>query len=85
VERVAQRAGAVKYRFSTDFREAVRIRGLTAAKLACLAHVAPATVAAALSGHELRLDTALRIAKAVSDAPVVPALETWSGSSLDDQ
>lgn len=73
----------MKYRFSGEFAEAVRVRGLTATQLAQRAGVAPATVAAALRGRDLQIQTAMRIAKAVADAPVIAALETWSGAALE--
>jgi hypothetical protein len=40
-------------------------------------------VAAALRGRDLQIQTAMRIAKAVADAPVIAALETWSGAALE--
>lgn len=67
----------MKYRFGPAFSDAVRVRGLTATRLAQLAHVSTATAAAALQGRELQIATALRLARAVSEAPVVPALEQW--------
>ena len=74
---------AVKYRFGDQFADAVRVRGLTVSRLAELAGVSPGTVAAALHGREVQIRTALRIAKAVSEAPVVPALEEWADGGLD--
>jgi predicted transcriptional regulator len=65
------------YRFGTGFREAVQVRGLTIHTLAQLAHVSPATAAAALRGRDLQVSTAQRIARAVANAPVVPGMEEW--------
>ena len=73
----------MKYRFSEQFADAVRIRGLTVARLAELAGVSPGTVAAALHGRDVQVRTAMRIARAVSETPVVPALEEWSDGGLD--
>jgi plasmid maintenance system antidote protein VapI len=71
----------MKYRFGEGFSEAVRVRGLSAQRLAQLAHVSPATVSAALHGRDVQVTTALRIARAVTDAPVIPLLEQWSDGS----
>lgn len=73
----------MKYRFGEQFADAVRIRGLTVSGLAELAGVSPGTAAAALHGRDVQIRTALRIAKAVSEAPVVPALEEWGVGGLD--
>ena len=81
--RVARRMAAMKYRFGEQFAGAVRIRGLTVSQLAERAGVSPGTVAAALHGREVQIRTALRIARAVSEAPVVPALEEWAEGGLD--
>lgn len=67
----------MKYQFGPAFLDAVRVRGLTATKLAELAHVSTATAAAALHGREVQIGTALRLARAVAETPVVPALEQW--------
>lgn len=67
----------MKYQFGPAFSDAVRIRGLTVTRLAQVAHVSTATAAAALQGKELQIATALRLARAVSETPVVPALEQW--------
>lgn len=67
----------MKYQFAPAFLEAVRIRGLTATKLAAIAHVSTSTVGAALQGKEVQMATALRLARAVADTPVIPALEQW--------
>ena len=69
--------GAMKYRFGAGFLEAVQARGLTIQKLAELAHVSPATASAALHGREVQIATAQRIARAVTQAPIVPGLEEW--------
>jgi predicted transcriptional regulator len=67
----------VKYRFGADFATAVRVRGLTARRLAELASVSPATVGAALGGREVQIATALRIARAVTEVPVIKELDQW--------
>jgi hypothetical protein len=67
----------MKYRFGPAFSDAVRIRGLTVTRLAQLAHVSTATAAGAVQGRELQIATALRLARAVSEAPIIPALEQW--------
>ncbi len=67
----------MKYRFDPSFAEAVRIRGLTVTKLAELAHVSSSTAAAAIRGRDVQIATALRLARAVMETPVVPALEQW--------
>ena len=69
----------MKYRFSAAFAEAVRVRGLTAVELSRRAQVSPTTASAALHGREVQLSTALRLARAVTEAPVDPALQQWSG------
>jgi len=74
----------MKYRFDITLVEAVRIRGLTVQRLAQLARVSPATVSAAIHGQEMQIATALRIARAVSETPIVDALERWS-RGLDEQ
>jgi len=74
----------MKYRFDISIVEAVRIRGLTINRLAQLAHVSPSTVSAAVHGQELQIATALRIARAVSQAPVVDELERWSRGGPGD-
>ena len=67
----------MRYQFGPSFADAVRIRGLTATRLAELANVSTATAAAALHGKELQMATALRLARAVTETPVIPALEQW--------
>jgi len=71
------------YRFGQGFLEAVRVRGLSAQQLAELASVSPATVSAALHGRDLQLPTAMRIARALMKAPIIPELTAW-GQRLDD-
>jgi transcriptional regulator with XRE-family HTH domain len=74
----------MRYRFGAGFSEAVQIRGLTAQKLAQLAQVSPATASAALRGRDVQMASALRIARAVTQAPVVPELEQWGSALADD-
>lgn len=71
------------YRFGADFTQAVKARGLTVQRLAELAGVSPATASAALRGKDVQMASALRIASAVTRAPVVPELEQW-GAGLAD-
>lgn len=75
----------MKYRFGEGFAEAVRVRGLTVSKLAALAHVSPATASAAVRGNEVQISTALRIARAVNEAPVIDVLERWAGPDLGER
>jgi hypothetical protein len=72
-----RRADVMKYQFGPALADAVRVGGLTARTLAQSAHVSPAVVSAALHGREVQMATALRIARAVSQAPVVPELQQW--------
>jgi len=72
----------MKYQFGPEFAKAVRIRGLTAQRLAKLASVSPATVGAALHGRAVQIATALRIVRAVTETPVIDGLEEWEGRAL---
>lgn len=65
------------YVFGREFARALRIRGLSASRVAELARVSPATVGSALHGREVQVATAMRIARAVADAPVIDELEQW--------
>jgi len=68
----------MKYRFDDEFPRALRVRGLTASRVAELAQVAPATVSAAVHGRAVTVTSALRIARAVTSSPVIPELEQWA-------
>jgi hypothetical protein len=72
------------FRFSPDFETAVRVRGLTASRVAELARVAPATVSAALHGRRVTLQCALRIARAVHGCSVIPELAAWAEAPASD-
>jgi predicted transcriptional regulator len=67
----------MKYRFGADLAKAVRVRGLTAQRLAELASVSPATIGSALRGREVQIATALQITRALTQVPVIEALSTW--------
>ncbi|MHB8490357.1 MAG: hypothetical protein ACYDCS_09315 [Candidatus Dormibacteria bacterium] len=64
--------------FGPAFLQAIRARGLTLTEVAGRAHVVVATVSSAVRGHPVNITTALRLARVVSAAPIVPELETWA-------
>ena len=63
--------------FNADFAQAIRVRALTLTEIARRTGLALATVSSAVDGRPMNLTTAVRIATAVSAAPVVAELETW--------
>lgn len=66
--------------FNPDFAQAMRVRALTMTELAHRTGLALGTVSAAVEGRPVNLTTAVRLARAVSAAPVVPELEVWGGA-----
>jgi len=67
-----------RFTFSPEFAHEVRLRGLTLTELARRAGVALATASSAVRCHEVNLTTAVRLARVVDAAPVVPELERWA-------
>jgi hypothetical protein len=67
-----------RYTFDPSFAHAIRIRGLTLTELSHRAGVVLTTTSSAVRCHEVNLTTALRLARAVDAAPVVPELERWA-------
>jgi hypothetical protein len=64
--------------FGPAFLQAIRVRGLTLTEVARRAPAAVATVSSAVRGHPVNITTALRLARVVNAAPIVPELETWA-------
>ena len=64
--------------FGPAFLEAIRVRGLTLTEVARRAPAAVATVSSAVRGHPVNITTALRLARVVNAAPIVPELEAWA-------
>ncbi len=67
-----------RYTFNPSFAHAIRIRALTLTELSRRAGVALATTSSAVRCHEVNLTTAVRLARVVDAAPVVPELERWA-------
>jgi hypothetical protein len=67
-----------RYTFNPSFAHAIRIRGLTLTELSRRAEVVLTTTSSAVRCHEVNLTTALRLARAVDAAPVIPELERWA-------
>lgn len=61
-------------------RRQMQLRGLTAAELAGLAELSPATVSNALAGRGLHPHTYRALAEALTKAPIVPGVELLAGA-----
>lgn len=72
---------ASRLRFGPEFLRAVQVRSLTLPELARRAGVASATASAAVRGAPLNATTALKLARAVADAPVIDVLDQWLTSA----
>lgn len=72
----------MRYRFGAGLRHAFQVRGLDMQRVADEARVSPATVSSAVRGGSLNMATAIRIARVVSQHPVVPELDAWSATAV---
>lgn len=75
----------MRYRFGPAFGHAMRVRGLDLSKVATMADVSPATASSAVRGRSLNLRTAIRLARAVSQCPVLPELEWWCDKDISEE
>ncbi len=63
--------------FGVELRYAMQVRALSLTDVARQSGVAVATASSAARGRPVNVTTALRIARAVADRPVVPELLQW--------
>lgn len=63
--------------FGAELRYAMQVRALSLTELARRSGVAVATASSAARGRPVNVTTALRIARAVGDRPVIPELLEW--------
>ena len=64
--------------FDREFLHAVHVRGLTIRELAQRARLAPATVSSAVHGKPLNVHSAVALARALANVPVIQELEEWA-------
>ena len=63
--------------FGAELRYAMHVRGLSLTDVARHSGVAIATASSAAMGRPVNVTTALRVARAVADRPIIPELLEW--------
>jgi transcriptional regulator with XRE-family HTH domain len=63
--------------FGAELRYAMHVRGLSLTEVARHSGVAIATASSAAMGRPVNVTTALRVARAVADRPIIPELLEW--------